>query len=56
MVVHLREVAGQHVNLEKADAAIEWKMEEVDALGSTLRPVKSLSFQPYETKFVRIWK
>ena len=55
IILHLRETAGQTTPLELTASANAWKMEEVDALGDPLRPVVTLSFQPYETKFIRIW-
>jgi len=55
-IMHLREVAGHNTTLKLADAAGGWKLEEVDALGTSLRPVTVLAVQPFETKFVRAWK
>ena len=56
MILHLREVAGESSTLARSESAREWKMEEVDALGGALRQATSLTFRPFETKFVRVWK
>ena len=55
MILHLRETAGKATPLQPAASGIGWKMEEVDALGDPLRPLTTLDFQPFETKFIRIW-
>jgi hypothetical protein len=54
IILHLRETAGQVTPLALDGAG--WKMEEVDALGGPLRPQTALTFQPFETKFLRLWK
>ncbi|MBP1678449.1 MAG: hypothetical protein H6Q29_360 [Bacteroidetes bacterium] len=55
MILHLRETAGKATPLQPAASGMGWKMEEVDALGDPLRPLTTLDFQPFETKFIRIW-
>jgi hypothetical protein len=49
-------MAGQLASLQFAEAAKGWKMEEVSALGDSLHQATAIHFQPFETKFVRIWK
>ncbi len=54
IVLHLRETAGAPAALTFAKSARGWSMEEVDALGGPLRPAGKVTFQPFETKFVRV--
>jgi hypothetical protein len=54
IILHLRETAGRATPLQLAAPGKGWTMEEVDALGGSPRPLTSLTFQPYETKFIRI--
>ena len=55
-ILHLRETAGEKATLQLGEQEKGWNMEEVDAVGSPLRKVTSVPFEPLETKFVRIWK
>ena len=54
MILHLRETEGRATVLQIASGHSAVRMEETDALGGTSRPVTSVSFKPYEVKFVRI--
>ena len=56
MILHLREVAGQNAALDLVSGSHDWKMEEVDALGTPLRDLTNVSFKPLESKFIRMWK
>ncbi len=53
---HLRETAGRAATLLLAPDRKGVKMEEADALGTPLRTVPSVSFTPYEVKFVVVRK
>jgi alpha-mannosidase len=54
VILHLRETGGKPVTLTVAAEWKDLKMEETDALGTHLRTVTSVSFKPYEVKFVRL--
>jgi len=55
ILLQLRETSGQATPLKLAASGTGWKMEEVDALGGQPRPLTAITFQPLETKFIRIW-
>ena len=55
ILLQLRETSGQATPLKLAASSKGWKMEEVDALGGQPRPLTAITFQPLETKFIRIW-
>jgi alpha-mannosidase len=56
MIAQLREVSGKETTLEMAPGSSMWKMEEVDALGGSVRTATSIAFKPFETRFIRIWE
>lgn len=56
VLLQLREIAGQPAVLELSDENAAWKLEETDALGLRARAVRSITFKPYEVKYVRLWK
>ena len=55
VILHLREVTGKNTMFAGSEGAKGWTIEEVDALGRQLRQATTVSFGPYETKFVRVW-
>jgi len=56
IILHLREVAGHSAMLARLEGAKGWGIEEVDALGGPLRQTTTVTFRPFEVKFVRVWK
>ena len=54
IILHLREAGGTATTLSLTEPGAGWRIEEVDALGASLRASVNLSFQPFESKFVRL--
>jgi alpha-mannosidase len=54
ILLHLRETEGKETTLTLAPDHARTKLKETDALGTPLRTVASVSFKPYEVKFVLV--
>jgi len=52
----LREMEGRPATLELENRPARWQFEEVNALGIPLRPLSSVPFEPFETKFLHVWR
>jgi hypothetical protein len=56
VLLHLRELSGSHSRLRLREGADAWQAAECDPFGRIQQIGTAIDFQPYEVKFVRLWR